>query len=196
MKLILSKGGIVSKIKLIQHKLSSPYFKLGNNYGVLKEEKPSYPTIVFSDNSKKYYLLSGYPERTIQFDYSGPNSSGNGTWNAYKEYVSTPAFMLAEKVKCDIKFSTTQGNFDNITIRVYYINVDTGKQIVKDKGWGDGDNWSGTFSGSYELTDEEVEKLGGPGAIIKFGCQSNNNAGSAFVSISATITVSTLNKEE
>lgn len=195
MQVVLRKGVTESILRLTKHKISNPYFQIKDSYGYLTKDKPNYPTLSFIRNGVKYYLLDGYPERTIQFDYSGPNSSSNGTWNAYKEYIPEPEFMLADKVKCSIKFSTTQGNFDLITIRVYYINVDTGVQVIKDKGWGTGSNWSGTFSGSYELTNEEIEKLGGPGAVIKFGCQSNNNYGSAYVSIEATITISTFNSK-
>lgn len=195
MKVVLRKGVTESVLRLVKNKISNPSIKIKNSYGYLTKDKPNYPTLSFTRNGVKYYLLDGYPERTIQFDYTGNNSSSNGTWNTYKEYIPEPEFMLADKVKCDIKFKTTQGNFDHITIRVYYINVDTDAQIIKDKGWGDGGNWSGTFSGSYELTNEEIEKLGGAGAVIKFGCQSNNNYGSAYVSIEATITVSTFNSK-
>lgn len=190
MKILLDNN---SGIELIKHKLSSPILKIKDNYGRLLQEKPSYPTLCLLINNRKYYLHSGYPERTIQFDYTGSGSGSSTHWNPYLDYNPSPEFIMAKKINCNINFHTITGNFDEIKIEITYINIYTGVSIVKTNSWGSGDNWSGSFSGNHSLSQEEMNRLGGSGSSIRFRCRSMNNRGSSSVSIQATIKVSTTN---
>lgn len=146
-------------------------------YGKLSTNKPSYRTLNVKNSEKNYYLIHAVDESKKRYgNYEYSNGGSGGGWSGW--FDSSNTYKLGNHFKIFLSCTSFNGNFDFMGARVEIYNPKTGAIIAKQKEWGNGKNWTGTYTTEWNLNTNEINALGGYDSDIKSRVKLMINRGS------------------
>lgn len=144
--------------------------------------------ISYSDFANKSYPNTGKISEVSEYS----NGGSSGGWSNWTRWCTTNNFGFIKKVFLDMYVQCTRGNYDQIGTLVEIVNTnDHSRSITREKHWGNGNNWTGSQSITWELGVNDLIRLGGEASRLSFRFKMYVNRGSNGATNKSTITLRT-----